>query len=444
MATTHDDRTSTQTIEAEALPVLNRFDSAFMATAYGAYAHLRDQGRVARVRLGAPKAPDSNPTGREFFGGGPAWFVTHYDDIIDSLLDSRFSVDLARTIQAPAGERPEVPEELRPISRSIISLDPPDHTRIRRLVQPSFTGRGMEAMRPKIQATVDDLLDRVEADAAARGEGAPNRRLDLIPQFAYPFPVAVISDLLGIPQEDRQRTRSWTEHLLQVDRRSDAAFDSQVREGLRAFVAYLKELFAHKRAHPGDDMISRMVLIEDEEDKLTEEEAIATVFLMYLAGHVTTVNLIGNGVVALLTHPQQLAKLQADPDLAKNAVEEVLRYWGPVDFVARRTATEDLEVAGTLVRRGDEVAFGLASANHDPRRFTNPDAFDITRPDANRHIAFGKGIHVCLGAPLARIEGRVALETIVRRYPDLRLDMAADDLEWGALFRGFREIPLLF
>ena len=140
MATTHDDPTSTQTIEAEALPVLNRFDSAFMATAYGAYAHLRDQGRVARVRLGAPKAPDSNPTGREFFGGGPAWFVTHYDDIIDSLLDSRFSVDLARTIQAPAGERPEVPEELRPISRSIISLDPPDHTRIRKLVQPSFTG----------------------------------------------------------------------------------------------------------------------------------------------------------------------------------------------------------------------------------------------------------------------------------------------------------------
>ncbi|MEZ4564155.1 MAG: cytochrome P450 [Thermomicrobiales bacterium] len=444
MATTHDDHTGAQTVQAGALPELNRFDSAFMATAYDTYATLREREPVARVHLGAPRPPGSEPAGREFFGGGPAWFVTRYDDIIDSLLDSRFSVDLARTMPSPDGEPSETPEELRPISRSIISLDPPDHTRIRKLVQPSFTGRGMEAMRPKIQATVDDLLDRAEAEAARRGERAPDRRLALISQFAYPFPVTVISDLLGIPQEDRQRIKGWTEYLLQVDRRSDAAFDSQVREGLRDFVAYLKELFARKRTDPGDDMISRMVLIEDEGDKLTEEEAIATVFLMYLAGHVTTVNLIGNGVVALLTHPDQLAKLQADPDLTKNAVEEVLRFWGPVDFLARRTATEDLEVAGTLVRKGDEVAFGLASANRDPRRFTNPETFDITRPDANRHIAFGKGIHVCLGAPLARIEGRVALETIVRRYPDLRLDTSAAALEWGALFRGFRQIPLLF
>ncbi len=444
MATTHNDPTSTRTFQAEALPELNRFDSAFMATAYDTYADLREQERVAQVQLGAPKPKDTETPGREFFGGGTAWFVTRYDDIIDSLLDSRYSVDLARTIQAPDGERPEVPEELRPISRSIISLDPPDHTRIRKLVQPSFTGRGMETMRPRIQATVDDLLDRVEAEAAARGERTPNRRMELIPQFAYPFPVKVISDLLGIPQEDRLRIKGWTEYLLQVDRRSDAAFDSQVREGLREFVAYLKELFHRKRAHPGDDMISRMVLIEDEGDTLTEEEAIATVFLMYLAGHVTTVNLIGNGVVALLTHPEQLAKLQADPDLTKNAVEEILRYWSPVDFIARRTATEDMEVAGTQVRKGDEVAFGLASANHDPRRFAHPDEFDITRPDANRHIAFGKGIHVCLGAPLARIEGRVALETIVRRYPHLRLDESATNLQWSALFRGFRQIPLLF
>ncbi len=444
LATTDNDPITTRAVQAEDLPELNRFDSAFMATAYETYADLREQERVAQVQLGAPKTQDTEVTGREFFGGGPAWFVTRYDDVIDSLLDSRFSVDLARTIQAPDGERAEAPEELRPISRSIISLDPPDHTRIRKLVQPSFTGRGMEAMRPKIQATVDDLLDRVEAGASKRGEAPGHRRMELVSQFAYPFPVTVISDLLGMPREDRQRIKGWTEYLLQVDRGSDAAFDSQVREGLREFVAYLKDLFARKRTYPGDDMISRMVLIEEEGDKLTEEEAIATVFLMYLAGHVTTVNLIENGVVALLTHPEQLAKLQADPDLTKNAVEEVLRYWGPVDFVARRTATEDMAVAGTLVRKGDEVAFGLASANHDPRRFANPDAFDITRPDANRHLAFGKGIHVCLGAPLARIEGRVALETIVRRYPDLRLDTSAADLQWSALFRGFRQIPLLY
>ncbi len=444
MTTSKNDSTRTQHAQAKSLPDLNRFDSTFMANAYETYAELRERERVAHVRLGAPRPEGADPSGREFFGGGPAWFVTRYDDIVESLLDSRFSVDLAKSMHVPEGERAEMPEEIRPIARSIISLDPPDHTRIRKLVQPSFTGRGMEAMRPKIQATVDELLDRVEAEAAARGESTPNRRMELISQFAYPFPVTVISDLLGIPQEDRERVKGWTEHLLQVDQRSDAAFDSEVRAGLREFMAYLKELFAARRAHPEDDMISRMVLIEDEGDKLTEEEAMATVFLMYLAGHVTTVNLIGNAVVALLTHPEQLAKLQADPDLTKNAVEEVLRYWGPIDFVARRTATEDMELAGTLVRKGDEVAFGLSSANHDPRRFEHPDVFDITRPDANRHIAFGKGIHVCLGAPLARIEGRVALETIVRRYPDLRLDEFAGDLEWGALFRGFRQIHLRF
>ncbi|MCA9862116.1 MAG: cytochrome P450 [Thermomicrobiales bacterium] len=433
--------------------LLDISDPQFMATAYDTYNALRNKERISVVRFAAGEPHTHKGDGekqtrnpREAFFNRESFFVTHYDDVVSTLLNDNYVVD-PRSLMTPeqrAAAQAETPEEFRPLSRSLLSIDPPDHTRIRKLVQPSFTGRGMEAMRPKIQATVDDLLDRAEAEAARRGERAPDRRLALISQFAYPFPVTVISDLLGIPQEDRQRIKGWTEYLLQVDRRSDAAFDSQVREGLHDFVAYLKELFARKRTDPGDDMISRMVLIEDEGDKLTEEEAIATVFLMYLAGHVTTVNLIGNGVVALLTHPDQLAKLQADPDLTKNAVEEVLRFWGPVDFLARRTATEDLEVAGTLVRKGDEVAFGLASANRDPRRFTNPETFDITRPDANRHIAFGKGIHVCLGAPLARIEGRVALETIVRRYPDLRLDTSAAALEWGALFRGFRQIPLLF
>ncbi|MFT4037665.1 MAG: cytochrome P450 [Thermomicrobiales bacterium] len=424
---------------ASALPRLNRFDASFMARAYDTYDALREEGRVVRVELGTP-AQDRD---RAFFGKGEAWFVTGYDDVVAYLLDDRFSVDLARTM--PPGDRPhgEVPAEIRPIARSIISLDPPDHTRIRKLVQPSFTGRGMEAMRPQIQQTVDALLDAAEAEAAARGEAPGDRAMELIAQFAYPFPVTVISDLLGIPLGDRARVKGWTEYLLQVDRRGDAAFNDEVRAGLRDFVAYLKDLFARKRAAPGDDMISRMVLIEDEGDTLTEDEALATVFLMYLAGHVTTVNLIGNGVVALLTHPEELAKLQADPDLTKNAVEEVLRYWGPIDFVARRTALEDMDLAGTPVHAGDEVAFGLAGANHDLARFTDPGRFDISRPDANRHVAFGKGIHVCLGAPLARIEGRVALETLIRRYPRLRLADPAAPLQSGALFRGFRSIPLL-
>jgi cytochrome P450 PksS len=221
--------------------------------------------------------------------------------------------------------------------------------------------------------------------------------------------------------------------------------NEQVRQGLRDFIAYLKELFARKRREPTEDMISRMVLMEDDGDTLTEEETLATVFLMYLAGHVTTVNLVGNGVVALLTHPEQFAKLQADPSLAKNAVEETLRYWGPVDFVGRRMATEDLEIAGTPIAAGDQVTVSLAGANRDPERFVAPDTFDISREDANRHLAFGKGIHVCLGAPLARVEGQVAFETMIRRYPGLRLAVPADEIQWsGSFLRGFRQVPLLF
>ena len=192
-------------------------------------------------------------------------------------------------------------------------------------------------------------------------------------------------------------------------------------------------------------MISRLVHVEEDGDILDEEEMLATVFLMFLAGHVTTVNLIGNGVVALLTHPDELAKFKANPELAKGVVEETLRYWGPVDFIGRRIAKEDVELSGTVIPSGEQATVSLAAANRDPERFANPDVFDITRPDANRHVAFGKGIHVCLGAPLARVEGQVAFDTLFRRYPDLRLAVPADEISWsGNFLRGFAKLPILF
>jgi cytochrome P450 len=420
-------------------------DPTFMTTAYDTYGALREKGPVTRVKFGRDDDGKESQSPRDRFFNRESFFVTHYDDVVATLLDERFSVDPRSGLTAEQREHDETPEEFRPFARSIISIDPPDHTRIRKLVQPSFTGRGMEAMRPSIQKTVDDLLDTAERDADARGETPGNRRMELVSQFAYPFPVTVISDLLGIPREDREQIRGWTENLLRVDRGRDEAMNEQVRQGLRDFIAYLKELFARKRREPTEDMISRMVLMEDDGDTLTEEETLATVFLMYLAGHVTTVNLVGNGVVALLTHPEQFAKLQADPSLAKNAVEETLRYWGPVDFVGRRMATEDLEIAGTPIAAGDQVTVSLAGANRDPERFVAPDTFDISREDANRHLAFGKGIHVCLGAPLARVEGQVAFETMIRRYPGLRLAVPADEIQWsGSFLRGFRQVPLLF
>lgn len=439
------------------LTILDISDPDFMATANERYKALREKGRVSKVKFSAGQT-DEEKNLREDFFSRETFFVTHFDDVVETLLDDRFSVDLAAALTPEQREKmaegltPEQREKMareeenfRPLSRSLLSIDPPDHTRIRKLVQPTFTGRGMEAMRESIQETVDRLLDQAEQEAAERGETPGNRRMELLRQFALPFPVTVISDMLGIPREDRDQIRGWTENLLRVDRVRDEAMNESVQAGLRDFTAYLKELFERKRQNPRDDMISRMVQAEEDDDVLEEEEILATVFLMYLAGHVTTVNLVGNGVVALLTHPEQLASLRADPGLAKNVVEETLRYWGPVDFIGRRIAREEMEVAGTDIAKGDQVTVSLASANRDPDRFANPEAFDITRADANRHVAFGKGIHVCLGAPLARIEGQVAFETLIRRYPELRLAAPEDEIEWsGNFLRGFKQVPLLF
>src|SRR5215212_2112561 len=434
----HEEARPTEPVE------LDIGDPHFMADAYETYADLRAKGPVSRVRFaggGGEKASDDGEESSEFFFRSETYFVTHYDEVIATLLDNRFSVD-PRSGMSPEQleQQPPMPEELRPLSRSILLVDPPDHTRLRKLVQPSFTGRGMEALRGSIQQIVDDLLDQAE-----RGEAAPDRQMDLIEAFAYPFPVTVISDMLGIPREDRETIRGWTENLLSADRLRGREMDEETRAGLREFIDYLKALFEIKRQHPADDMISRLVHVEEDGDILDGDEVLSTVFLMFLAGHVTTVNLIVNGVVALLTHPDQLAKLKANTELAKGVVEETLRYWGPVDFIGRRIAKEDVEVGGTVIPSGEQATVSLAAANRDPARFANPDVFDITRADANRHVAFGKGIHVCLGAPLARVEGQVAFGTLFGRLPELRLAVPAEEVRWGASFlRGFARLPVLF
>jgi cytochrome P450 family 107 subfamily K polypeptide 1 len=423
-------------------------DPHFMANAYDTYADLWEKGPVSRVRFAGfeEASGDGAEERRDFFGRRESFFVTHYDEVIATLLDHRFSVDPRSGMsQEQLEQQPEMPEEFRPLSRSLLLLDPPDHTRLRKLVQPSFTGRGMEALRGNIQQIVDDFLDQAEQDAAERGETAPDRRMDLIEAFAYPFPVTVISDMLGIPRDDRETIRGWTENLLSADRRRGRQMDEETLAGLREFTAYLQDLFERKRQVPTDDMISRLVHAEEDGDMLDEDEILSMVFLLFLAGHVTTVNLVGNGVVALLTHPDQLAKLKANPELAKGVVEETLRYWGPVDFVGRRIAKEDVEVGGTVIPTGEQATASLASANRDPERFANPDVFDIARPDANRHLAFGKGIHVCLGAPLARVEAQVAFTTLFRRFPELRLAVPAEEVHWGSSFlRGFARLPVLF
>ena len=309
---------------------LDMADPHFMLDAFDTYADLRARGPVSRVRFvaGEEEGEEKEASGDgakeqrpEDFFGRESFFVTHYDEVISTLLDDRFSVDPRSTLSPEQLEKqPPMPEEFRPLSRSILLLDPPDHTRLRKLVQPSFTGRGMEALRGSIQRIADDLLDRAERDAAERGEAAPDRQMDLIEAFAYPFPVTVIGDMLGIPREDRETIRGWTENLLRVDRLQGQQVDEETRAGLREFIDYLRDLFERKRRAPTDDMISRLVGVEEDGDVLDEEEILGTVFLMFLAGHVTTVNLVGNGVVALLTHPDQLAKLRANRELLAKGV----------------------------------------------------------------------------------------------------------------------------
>jgi cytochrome P450 len=424
--------------------VFDRQDPTFLEHAYEAYAQLREQGAVVRTDFargfGEAVNPHTPPVQEKVF-------VTRYDEAVEALLDERLSSDFrAGKTPEQLARMPEIPEEARPIAYSLIMRDAPDHTRLRKLVQPSFTARSMELLRPRIQHITDVLLDRVERQAAERGERPSERRMDLVEAFAYPMPITVISDMLGIPEDNREQVHHWAELLMNTDR-FDPALADQRRDQTRAFNAYLETVFEQKRRQPTEDMISQMVHAHEDGDKLSHQELVSMVHILFFAGHVTTVNLIGNGVVALLTHPEQHAKLMADPALAKGMVEETLRYWGPVDFLSSsRILTADLPLGGTIISRGENVTVGLGAANRDPARFPHPDVFDITRPEAHRNIAFGKGIHVCLGAPLARLEGQIAFETLFRRYPQLRLAVPAEQLQWGAGagLRGFKRIPVLF
>lgn len=408
------------------------------AGAYAIYASLREQVPVARAVLTV-----SDEDAEDFSGslGREVYLATSYDAALDALSDDRFSID-ARTAMTPeqAAALPPIPDEFRPFLRNLLSLDPPDHTRLRRLVQPSFMPRALEALRPRIQAIADELLDAVESAAAERGETAPNRSLDLVEAYAYPLPMMVISEMLGVPREDRPQIRAWSEAFLQSQAPTETT-----RRVLVDFSAYLRDLFARKRRLPADDLTSQLVLAEEEGDTLSDEELLSMIFILIVAGHVTTVHLIGNAVLALLNHPDQLARLKANPELVKGAVEETLRFWGPVEMASPRYAREVLSLGNETIAQGQVVFPVLAAANRDPERFPDPDRFDIARPDASRHIAFGKGVHLCLGAPLARIEGQVALGTLLRRLPDLRLaePMAAAPLH-PSLFRGPDRLPLLF
>ncbi len=348
------------------------------------------------------------------------WFVTCHDDAVAVLLDDeRFVRDpaLALTPDELAALQSGMPEGLAFIHTHMLNKDGEDHRRLRRLVTKAFTPRMVEQLRPRIQEIADGLIDAVESS----GE------MDLVDEFAFPLPITVIAELLGIPVADRDRFRRWTNAIITpaLTPEDMAQFGAFVNE----FVTYLRELFERRRSTPGDDLISALLQVEEAGDTLSEEELFSMVVLLIIAGHETTVSLIGNAMLALLQHPDQREALESDSTRMSHAIEELLRYDGPVERTLSRWAATDVELGGRSIRRGEGVIVILGSADRDPSRFSDPDTLDFAREDV-KHLAFGRGSHYCLGAPLARLEAEVALTTLLRRLPGIRLAMPVEELSW--------------
>ena len=322
-----------------------------------------------------------------------------------------------------------MPPAFEMIDNHMLNRDGDDHRRLRRLVTKAFTPKMVEQLRPRIQAIADELLDAVEA----RGE------MDLSAEYAFPLPITVIAEMLGVPHADQARFQEWSDAIITPALGDDEMerFFAQMGD----FVAYLTEFFAARRADPQDDLVSALLAARDEEDALSEAELFGTVVLLIVAGHETTVGLIGNAVVSLLAHPDQLEQVRADPALLPRAIEEVLRYEGPVERTLNRWAATDVELGGHTIRRGELVIAILGAADRDPERFPEPDRLDVCRADT-KHLAFGRGSHYCLGAPLARLEAEIALETLFRRLPGLRLAVEPHELEWRPT-PGFRRVAAL-
>ena len=397
------------------IPNFELFSPHFNANPYPIYAQLREH---------APLYPVTS-------FGQRAWLVTRYEDAAYVLKNDVFSID--RSLFMSPEQRSQLMETIDQqliTDYSMLGFDPPEHTRLRTLVHKVFTPRMVEGLRERINAISHQLLDTVES----------RREMDLIDDFAFPLPIIIICEMLGIPDADRHQFRKWSNLIVGATSVDVTTAHSQKSD----FTEYLKQLFTQRRQHPKEDLVSKLIAVEEEGDKLSQEELYAMVILLLVGGHETTVNLIGNGVLALFQFPDQRSKLQQHPELIESAVEEMLRYGSPIDVGVGRWAKEPIQLHNTTINTGDLVNVSLASANRDPQQFDNPNLFDIERKN-NRHLAFGQGIHYCLGAPLARMEGQIAVNILIQRLPDLQLHVPPESLQWSSgPLRGLRALPLTF
>lgn len=411
----HTDSTTTP---MQSLASVDITSATFKANPFPFYAQLRAEAPVFAVKL---------PTKER------AWLVTRYDDVLSVLKDERFAKD-RRNAMSPEQlkKQPWIPPMFKPLERNMLDLDSPDHARLRALVHKAFTPRLIEQMREQIQALTNELLDAVE----------PNGSMDLIADFALPLPLTVIGRILGVPSEDNDKFHRWTKTMISGGTNRNLFV---LVPSMMSFMGYLKKLIKQRRAAPKDDLVTALVQARDGSDSLSEDEILAMIVILLVAGHETTVNLIGSGTLALLEHPDQLAKLRNEPTLIKTAIEELVRFVCPVETATERYAREDIPIVGTTIPRGELVLAVLGSANRDAKYFDNPDALDITRSN-NKHLSFGHGVHYCLGAPLARLEGQIAISTLLQRLPNLHLSVAPDQLRWRGAFvlRGLEALPVGF
>jgi cytochrome P450 len=393
----------------------------FKADPYPFYARLRAEAPVWRTTL-----PDKRT----------AWLVTRYDDVSRVLKDDTFAKDKLNAMDPEQrAKAPWVPGVLKPLERNMLDLDDPDHARLRALVSKAFTPRLIERLRGRIEALCEELLDAMERKVERKG------RAELVGDYALPLPATVIAELLGVPAEDHARFHRWSNRLVSVSSTRDMV---RALPAALAFVRYLRRMIEKRRTDSKEDLMTALIRAEEEGDKLSEDELLAMGFLLLVAGHETTVNLISSGMLALIEHPGQADALRSDPSLAKSAVEELLRYTSPVEMATERYPRKEVEIAETTIRRGELVLAVLGSANRDERHYEEPEVLDLAR-DPNRHFAFGRGgVHHCLGAPLARMEGQIAVGMFLRRFPEARLAVASDSLRWrrGVFLRGLERLPL--
>jgi cytochrome P450 len=392
------------------------YSDAFRADTYATFARMREHD------------PVFCQPGMD--GETPIWWITRYEEAEAVLLDDERFVRDPRLALSPGQLPAGLPDFFAFIDSNMLNRDGDDHLRLRRLVSKAFTPRMIERLRPRIREIADELIGRV----SATGE------MELVSEFAFPLPITVIAELLGVPIADRERFRQWSGAMV-----SPALAVTELEQAdalLGAFVEYLLALFAERRQQPGEDLVSALVAVEDGGDTLSEEELCSMVALLIVAGHETTVSLIGNATLALLTHPDQRAAVGLDPSLLPRAVEELIRYDGPVERTLNRWATEDVEIGGRTIRRGETVIVILGAADRDADRFAAPETLDLAA-ERDRHLGFGRGSHFCLGAPLARLEAEIALGTLLR-LPGLRLAVSPDDVRWRPvpLFRSLVALPV--